>query len=147
LYETQLEGAEKKIRFEFQEIRSMTYEAQFRYVVVLFTRDRIEERTRTKRKEVAKKIKTQINKKLNTLLKFSDRDLNRAPSFRGEVVRDLWCTERHWGRSPPSTSVFPSNPQPTKCSLCRSQWPRGLRHELSSPARTAGSWVRIPIKA
>jgi hypothetical protein len=28
----------------------------------------------------------------------------------------------------------------------RSQWPRGLRHELSSLARTLGSWVRIPLK-
>jgi hypothetical protein len=26
-------------------------------------------------------------------------------------------------------------------------WPRRLRHELSSPARTLGSWVRIPLKA
>jgi hypothetical protein len=25
------------------------------------------------------------------------------------------------------------------------QWPRGLRHELSSPAQTLGSWVRIPL--
>jgi hypothetical protein len=25
--------------------------------------------------------------------------------------------------------------------------PRGLRHEPSSPARTLGSWVRIPLKA
>jgi hypothetical protein len=30
---------------------------------------------------------------------------------------------------------------------CRSQWPRGLRHELSSLARTLGSWVRIPLEA
>jgi hypothetical protein len=30
---------------------------------------------------------------------------------------------------------------------CRSQWPRGLSHELSSTARTLGSWVRIPRKA
>jgi hypothetical protein len=30
---------------------------------------------------------------------------------------------------------------------CRSQWPRGLRHEISSPARTLGLWVRIPLKA
>jgi hypothetical protein len=30
--------------------------------------------------------------------------------------------------------------------LSRSQWPRGLRHELSSPARTLGSWVRIPLQ-
>jgi hypothetical protein len=29
----------------------------------------------------------------------------------------------------------------------RSQWPRGLRHELSSLARTLGSGVRIPLKA
>jgi hypothetical protein len=28
----------------------------------------------------------------------------------------------------------------------RSQWPRGLRRELSSPARTLGSCVRIPLK-
>jgi hypothetical protein len=26
---------------------------------------------------------------------------------------------------------------------CRSQWPRGLRHELASPARTLGLWIRI----
>jgi hypothetical protein len=30
---------------------------------------------------------------------------------------------------------------------CRSQWPRGLRHELSSPARVLGSRVRTPLKA
>jgi hypothetical protein len=29
----------------------------------------------------------------------------------------------------------------------RSQWPRGLRHELSSPARTLRSWARIPLEA
>jgi hypothetical protein len=32
-------------------------------------------------------------------------------------------------------------------SLRRSKWPRGLRHELSSSARTLGSWVRIPLEA
>jgi hypothetical protein len=31
--------------------------------------------------------------------------------------------------------------------VCRSQWPRGLRHELSSPAQTPGSWVQIPLEA
>jgi hypothetical protein len=30
---------------------------------------------------------------------------------------------------------------------CRTQWPRGLRHELSSLSRTLGSWVWIPLKA
>jgi hypothetical protein len=29
----------------------------------------------------------------------------------------------------------------------RSQWQRGLRHELSLLARTRGSWVRIPLNA
>jgi hypothetical protein len=29
----------------------------------------------------------------------------------------------------------------------RSQWPRGLRHELHLPALTLGSWVRIPLEA
>jgi hypothetical protein len=27
------------------------------------------------------------------------------------------------------------------CRFCRSQWPRGQRHELSSLARNLGSWV------
>jgi hypothetical protein len=31
--------------------------------------------------------------------------------------------------------------------LCRSQWPRSLRHVLSSTARTLGSWVRLPLEA
>jgi hypothetical protein len=34
-----------------------------------------------------------------------------------------------------------------KYELSRSQLSRGLRHEPSSPARTQGSWVRIPLKA
>jgi hypothetical protein len=28
----------------------------------------------------------------------------------------------------------------------RSQWPHDLRHEMSSPAQTLGSWVRIALK-
>jgi hypothetical protein len=31
--------------------------------------------------------------------------------------------------------------------VCRSQWPRGIRRELSSLPRTLGSWVRIPLEA
>jgi hypothetical protein len=31
--------------------------------------------------------------------------------------------------------------------LRRSQWPGGLQYEPSSPARTLGLWVRIPLKA
>jgi hypothetical protein len=33
------------------------------------------------------------------------------------------------------------------CLTCRPQWPRRLRHELSSLARALGLWVRIPFKA
>jgi hypothetical protein len=35
-----------------------------------------------------------------------------------------------------------------KCDTFDSQsrWPRGLRYELSSPAQTLGSWVRIPLE-
>jgi hypothetical protein len=29
----------------------------------------------------------------------------------------------------------------------RSQWSRGVRHEMFSPAQTLGSWFRIPLKA
>jgi hypothetical protein len=29
---------------------------------------------------------------------------------------------------------------------CRSQWPRGLRHETHSPSQTLGSWVRIQLE-
>jgi hypothetical protein len=32
-------------------------------------------------------------------------------------------------------------------SMCRSQSPRRLRQELSSLARTLGSWVGIPLEA
>jgi hypothetical protein len=32
-------------------------------------------------------------------------------------------------------------------TACRLQWPHGLRHELSSFARTLGLWVRITIKS
>jgi hypothetical protein len=31
--------------------------------------------------------------------------------------------------------------------LRRLEWPRSLRHELSSSAQTLGSWVRIPLEA
>jgi hypothetical protein len=32
-------------------------------------------------------------------------------------------------------------------NIRRSRWPRGLRHELTSPAQTLGSWVRILLEA
>jgi hypothetical protein len=43
-----------------------------------------------------------------------------------------------------NTEVFKNTQLP---QICRAQWPSGLRHELSSPSCTLGSWVRIPLKA
>jgi hypothetical protein len=43
--------------------------------------------------------------------------------------------------------LLPPPPPPPPPHSSRSQWPRGLRHEMSSPVRTLGSWVRIPLKA
>jgi hypothetical protein len=31
--------------------------------------------------------------------------------------------------------------------MCRSQWPRGLRHEMSSSGQTLGASIRIPLEA
>jgi hypothetical protein len=49
----------------------------------------------------------------------------------------------HWGVVTVINEIFDRD----RMSDGRSQWSRGLRHELSSPARTLGSWVRIPLKA
>jgi hypothetical protein len=37
--------------------------------------------------------------------------------------------------------------KPNYCFIGRLQWPRGLRHEMSSLAPTLGSWVRILLEA
>jgi hypothetical protein len=52
--------------------------------------------------------------------------------------RKLYITVRLWTNCRNSLLVT---------QLGRSQWPRGLRHELSSPARTLRLWVRIPLEA
>jgi hypothetical protein len=42
-----------------------------------------------------------------------------------------------------TTNYFPEE----RTTEGRSQWPCSLTHELSSPARALGSWVRIPLEA
>jgi hypothetical protein len=49
--------------------------------------------------------------------------------------------------SSPSRPLGGRAPQFENHFHSRSQWPRGLRHEMSSPAWTLGSWVRIPLEA
>jgi hypothetical protein len=67
----------------------------------------------------------------------------------------LWISKSHF--SPPSWESISMEPlyslqcpvfkySESICFSCRSQWPRGLRHELSSLSRTLRSWVRILLK-
>jgi hypothetical protein len=68
-----------------------------------------------------------------------------------------WVLKEKEATFSPETSVDfhgpaePSFPQGelifSYCCESRSQWPRGLRHELSSPPPTLISWVRIPLEA
>jgi hypothetical protein len=39
------------------------------------------------------------------------------------------------------------NDEPNNSTVHRSQWPRCLRLELSSPSRMLRSWIRIPHEA
>jgi hypothetical protein len=48
--------------------------------------------------------------------------------------------------SSPRLQVPRSRKRGSICLLRRSQWPRGPKHEPSSPARKPGSWVRIPLR-
>jgi hypothetical protein len=63
------------------------------------------------------------------------------------------CADFPWFPSaPPAQRRWYTSKQATIISFryvirVRSQWPRGLRHEMSSPAWTLGSWARIPLDA
>jgi hypothetical protein len=71
---------------------------------------------------------------------YTDRVLKRATNCPCVSETDfLWCTAR--------LMILYLMKYKGKDYMCRSQWPRGLRHELSSLARTLGSWVRNPLKA
>jgi hypothetical protein len=45
------------------------------------------------------------------------------------------------------SSVIKINLNMADLQSSRSQWPRGLRHDPSSPPRKLGSWVRISLEA
>jgi hypothetical protein len=66
------------------------------------------------------------------------KDVERSNTFLNEALSRqlLGGTEQNNGKLKSSYPMFG-----------RSQWPRGLRHELPSLAPTLGSWVRIPLKA
>jgi hypothetical protein len=69
---------------------------------------------------------------------FGNTMLRRIFASRDEEVTGSWRKMR-------KDEFY--NFQVTIRQTCRSQCPRGLRHELSSPAQTLGSWVRIPLEA
>jgi hypothetical protein len=46
-----------------------------------------------------------------------------------------------------ATLLFRIQLRPLRNTIIRSQWPRGIRHELSSLAWIPELWVRIPLKA
>jgi hypothetical protein len=59
------------------------------------------------------------------------------------LVHDTSCND--WDLS--RFSSVPLTESRGSSLKCRSQWPCGLRHELSSAAQTLGSWVRIRLEA
>jgi hypothetical protein len=71
---------------------------------------------------------------------FSRIDLtNHCAAFPGLSLLNTRAVQRNTARCLPI--------HPSWISVAsRSQWPLGLRHELSSPAATLGSWVRIPLR-
>jgi hypothetical protein len=70
--------------------------------------------------------------------------LPRRPGFDpGQVMWDFWWT---LGQVLSEYFGLPCQSSFNQLLQSRSDWPRGLRHEMSSLARTLGSWVRIPLK-
>jgi hypothetical protein len=69
-----------------------------------------------------------------------------AAAVSTTVERVLGPTDIHV-TSPECLPIRNKQFRVTIASDCRSQWPRGLRHEPSSPARTLESWVRIQFEA
>jgi hypothetical protein len=60
----------------------------------------------------------------------------------------LTCFSMHWSQKNLRTVALRLLVFQLSISVQRrSQWPRGLRHELSSPAQTLGSWVWILLEA
>jgi hypothetical protein len=78
----------------------------------------------------------------NKLISKGEELLTPRPTPKRLLIQYIRTYPHIWRPSPPSATWGRAMPwwQGT-------QWPRGLRHELSSVARTLGSWVRIQLKA
>jgi hypothetical protein len=62
----------------------------------------------------------------------------------GTVFQEVKRPRRQADHSLPATAEVKE--REATIPLRREQWPRGLRHELPSLARTLRSWVRISLK-
>jgi hypothetical protein len=65
-------------------------------------------------------------------------------SVNGQLYRDVWLKWRVQCQCKVlvSLKIF----RKLSSYFIRSQWPRGLRHELFSLAQTLGTWVSIPLE-
>jgi hypothetical protein len=70
---------------------------------------------------------------------YKNGDVERGEPMGGDEIlnRTLISVSRDWTHYFRCTNIY----------LSRSQWPRGLRHELFSIALRLGFWVRIPFQA
>jgi hypothetical protein len=82
--------------------------------------------------------------KLISLFRWPEQQLEtlRAP-ISSPSAKDVWDLYK---TLPPISPAPSSELHKLSAKTSRSQWPRGLRHELFPLARTLGSWVRIPLK-
>jgi hypothetical protein len=81
--------------------------------------------------------------------------LLESPTPHVHLLDKLWSNRNsnhvlpqntlHWQGALQSRCVVPFFKLLTLVTYCRSRWPRGLSHELSSPSQTLESWVRIPL--
>jgi hypothetical protein len=88
------------------------------------------------------------------ILTFRAKLLERCNGIRAcHYFKIQLCTKGSWrscttcGTISKKTAVVYEKFNIAMSTEGRPQWPRGLRHELSSLARKLGSWVRIPLKA
>jgi hypothetical protein len=74
---------------------------------------------------------------------------NKDKMFLVKSKQSKWNFKKVIQLIPPTTLAARSKAWTVfaRSDASRSQWPRGLRHELSSPPQTLGSCVRIPLEA
>jgi hypothetical protein len=113
-------------------------------------------------KDVAQRV-TKLDDLLFSIKWAFNQNIQNSNEYSSRYTKMLWLTPQQifvWETSVdvrthvilrPILLMGPNENYHTRmdglsCTDGRSQWPRGLRHELSFPARTLWSWVRTPLK-